>query len=465
MILLQSGSRIVLLNLPGKRLYIRDYYCSKVSKTNYLFAPCDFLMLSGRLKERYDVRFVDCIAERLSEPACLTKLSALAPQAIVFLAGSVSWEEDAIFLRKLKGHFPDTLLIGTGDIFLEDGNKVLESNPAIDAAILNFSTDDIMRFLAGDAPFNMIIRDNGKKARALPMRRGAYEAFSMPIPRQEIFMRRQYRLPFVKRPFATVLTDFGCPFRCSFCIMSTLGYRYRETANVLEELDLIQSLNIRDIFFIDQTFRPRRSDNMELCEAMIARKYGFKWICYSRVDVVDEDILARMKEAGCTTIMFGVESGDPEILERYRKGYTLERIHETFALCKMLGIRTVATFILGLPDDTEESCRKTIELACSLECDYASFNFAVPRGGTKLRTEAIGAGLIDSTVTVMDQSGTFFVMPTHTLSTEQLRRLRRLAVRKYYLRPRYILKRLRALTSPQEFGEMLYAGISLFRNL
>jgi radical SAM superfamily enzyme YgiQ (UPF0313 family) len=421
-------------------------------------------MLSGRLAERYDVRFIDCIADRLNEKECLAELSAIDPHAVVFLAGAVSWEEDAAFLERLRTHLPYALLIGTGDIFLERGDELLARHPSIDAALLDFSTDDVVKYLDGDVEYNMVIREDGK-VRALPVRRGSYEKFSLPIPRQEMFVRRAYRLPFLGRPFATVLTDFGCPFKCSFCVMSTLGYRYRDTANILEELSLIRSLGIKNIFFIDQTFRPRRSDNLQLCREMIEGGFEFKWICYSRVDVVDEDILVKMKEAGCHTVMFGVESGSAQILSLYMKGYTLEKIRETFALCRRLGIRTVATFIIGLPEDTEQSCRETIDLACALDCDYASFNFAVPRARTSLRSHAVETGLINADISTMDQSGSFISMPTLTLETERLKQLRKLAIRKYYLRPRYLLKRLLGLSSRQELREMLYAGVSLFRNL
>jgi anaerobic magnesium-protoporphyrin IX monomethyl ester cyclase len=356
------------------------------------------------------------------------------------------------------------VLIGTGDIFLERGEELLAKNPFIDVALLDFSSDDLLKYLEGSERQNMVVREGGE-AHALPIKRGAYEKFSLPIPRHDLFLHKAYRLPFLDRPFATVLTDFGCPFKCTFCVMSTLGYRYRDVENILEELSFIRSLDVSNIFFIDQTFRARRTDNLELCRAMVSGGFKFNWICYSRVDVVDEEVLLKMKEAGCHTIMFGVESGSPQILSAYRKGYTLERIRETFALCKKLGIRTVGTFIIGLPEDTEQSCRETIDLACSLDCDYASFNFAVPRSGTGLRSDAVQRGLINADIAMMDQSGSFIAMPTLTLSTERLKQLRRLAICRYYLRPGYLWKRLRRLSSPQELREMVYAGVSLFRNL
>jgi len=461
---LPDGSKVVLLNLPGRRMYIRDYYCSKTSKTNYLFSPCDLLMLSGGLAAKYDISVIDCIAERLNPADSLTRLRSLRPHAIVFLAGAVSWEEDAIFLENLKDRLPKTLLIGTGDIFLEGGKDFLAQHAFIDAALLDFSSDDLIKYFDGATPENMVLRQNGEVF-SLPLRRADYEEFSLPIPRQELFMKRTYRLPFLGRPFATVLTDFGCPFKCSFCIMGTLGYRYRNVNNVIEELSLIKSLGISNVFFMDQTFRPRRSDNLELTGEMLRQRLNLKWICYSRVDVVDEEILGSMKKAGCHTIMFGVESSNPQILRRYRKGYTLDRIQETFAMCKKLGLRTVGTFIMGLPEDTEQSCRETIEVACALDCDYASFNFAVPRAGTELRSRAVALGLVKPGITTMDQSGSSIAMPTLSLTREDMKRLRRLAIKKYYLRPEYLWKCFQRAASPRELREMLYAGISLFRNL
>src|SRR3989344_727403 len=217
--------KILLLNPPGTKIYIRDYYCSKVSKTNYIYEPPDLLILSGILSEKHRVAVIDAIAEKLSENDCIARILQFRPDAIVFLSGAVSFQEDFPFMEKVK-RLTNAKLIGSADIFMENGEKILE----------------------------------------------------------------KYRFPFAYGKFATVLTDYGCPFRCKFCIMSNLGFKFRSAENVIAELQYIKSLGINEIYFDDQTFGVNRKRTIDLCNAMLANNLQMKWSCFSRVDLIDEEI-------------------------------------------------------------------------------------------------------------------------------------------------------------------------------
>ena len=183
------------------------------------------------------------------------------------------------------------------------------------------------------------------------------------------------------------------------------------------------------------------------------------------MDVLDRPLIQRMKAAGCHTVILGVESASEEILDNHRKGYGTDRIRETFALCEEEDLRTAATFILGLPEETPETIRNTIDFACSLPADYASFNVAVPRAGTRLRKSAVEAGLLDRDVVVMDQSGFEPTLDTRGLTARELTRWRRRAVTRFYLRPSYLWRRLRHLRSRAELTRQLREAASLLRNL
>lgn len=245
--------------------------------------------------------------------------------------------------------------------------------------------------------------------------------------------------------------------------MGTLGHKLRPVDNVMEELSAIKRLGIRDIFFLDQTFGTDRRRSLDLCDALREDETAWRWLCFSRVDVLDAEMMKVMKTAGCHTIIFGVESADEALLKRYRKGYTTEQVRRAFAAAKNAGIRTVATFILGLPGETWDSALKTIDFARTLDCDFASLNVAVPRLGTELRSSAVAAGQISPDLVEFDQSGSQVVMETEQLSREQLKSLKRLAVRKIYLRPGYILRRLAALRSWDEFRIQAAEGFQLMQ--
>ncbi|MBF0607099.1 MAG: radical SAM protein [Magnetococcales bacterium] len=454
----KEDTKIVLLNPPGKRLYVRDYYCSKVSKSNYLFHPIDLLMLSGRLIPRYETYLIDAIADGLSERRCMQRIKAIAPDFVISLIGAVALAEDLPFLQALKT--PSLQIIVSGDAPLEAPHAWLDVHGFIDAVLLDFTSEGIVDYIDGryDSVRGIVHRHGSHLATA----RAFNEEFSIPTPGHQLFRSTKYRFPFVRHgEFATVLTDYGCPFKCSFCVMSGIGYRYRSVEAVMEELLLLRTLGKREVFFIDQTFGVNKRRAMQLCENMKQARLGLGWVCYSRADVIDEQLLGTMKEAGCHTVILGVESASDEVLRAYRKGYTVDQIRRAFALCRRHGVRTVATVIIGLPQETRQSIADTVEFLMELDCDFASFNVAVPRMSTPLRRQAIAEGLIDEHLSVMDQSGSSVVMPTRHLSREQLFALKSAAIRRFYLRPSYLYKRLKGIKTLYELKEQVSEGLAL----
>jgi radical SAM superfamily enzyme YgiQ (UPF0313 family) len=245
--------------------------------------------------------------------------------------------------------------------------------------------------------------------------------------------------------------------------MGTLGYKCRTVENVMQELRFLQSLGAREIYFSDQTFGANRKRTLDLCREMKRENLGFGWVCFSRADLLDEEVLSAMKTAGCHTVMMGVESGSEAILAQSRKGLTKERISNAFHACRSRNVRTVATVILGLPEETEETVRETIAFLKEIDCDFASINVAVPRMRTPLRQTAIREGLISPDCMIMDQSGlASVIMPSRLLTRERIEALRREAVREFYLRPSYLLRRLAGISSWYEFREQLSEGWALF---
>ncbi len=455
--------RVLLLNPPAPELVIRDYYCSKTTKSNYIFEPVDLLMQSGRLAERYEVALIDAVVDGMSPDACLGAIEAFAPDAVFFLSGAISWTYDFPFLESVKNRLgPGTILVGSGDIFQEDAVRWLEEFPFIDAVVRDFANEDVLNFLEGREGEleNVVFRREGAIV-TVDQKRARRAYFDIPIPRRELFRNPRYRFSFTRRkPFATVLTDFGCPYPCSFCIMSTLGSKFRSVDSVMEELRLLKAQGVKDIFFIDQTWGIERKRNLELCRRMVEEKLDFGFVTYSRVDVVDEEVLAAWRAAGCHTLIFGVEFASAEMLKLYKKGYKPKQIEEGLALTRRMGIRTVGTFILGLPEDTAETIETTLRLACELPLDFASFNVAVPRHGTPLRKEAREQGLIGD-LRVMDQAGLQVAMPTQHLSREEVMRLKRRAIFRFYLRPSYLWRRLTTVGSVDELVSQIREGTAL----
>jgi radical SAM superfamily enzyme YgiQ (UPF0313 family) len=454
--------KILLLNPPGKKIYIRDYYCSKVSKTGYIYHPVDLLILSGILSQEHEIFILDCIVERIDYTLALKKIKEMNIEILISLVGAVSFFEDFSFLKRIKEEKKEIKIFATGDCLMENGEEILQEQKWLDGIILDFTSIEIQEFLRGIEKNYPTLIYRSKEGKIVKNENREGGEFKIPIPRHDLFLPYKYTYPFVRKlPFATVLTDYGCPFNCSFCIMGTLKYKYRPIDNLIEEINFIHKLGIREIYFSDQSFGAVRSRTKELCKYMEKLSPKFGWVCLSRVDITDDEMLLLMKKAGCHTIIYGVESGNEAILKRYKKNLTLKQIKEGFNRCRKYKIRPVGTFILGLPGETEDDIKKTIRFAKELDCAYASFNVAIPRARTDLRKEMKEKGLLKEKNEEMDQSGTKVITGTGILNAEDILKWHKKAIRQFYLRPSYLFKRLISLNSWDEFKINLKEAISI----
>src|SRR3989339_592189 len=406
--------KILLLNPPAQSLYLRDMYSSTKSKWGYSWPPTDILLLSGILCREHEIQLLDANILKLSPEEALLKIDKDI-NVVVFMIGSSSLYSDIEFIRKLKEKIPNIKAIGTGGCLLHKPEFFLERFVEIDAVLLNFVTNSILDYLNNKSDIkNLVYRKDNKIING-----GNYfpkNNFIVPIPRHELLPINKYILPHGKRnPITSVLTSFGCPYKCSYCVVQNIEYLARNIENVLEELRYIEKLGIKEIIFRDNTFRVNKERTKELCRKIIQEKIDISWVCDSRVDVLnDKELLLFMKKS--------------------------------FALCRDVGIKTMGYFIIGLPGENKESIIKTILLAKNLDCDYASFNIPIPIYGTKLREEAIKNKWINDNVDVFD--GSFFpVIETEDLTTRDVWSLRNLAIRRFYLRPRFIFKKLVGIRS------------------
>ncbi len=462
---LSSKPKLLFLNPPGKRVYLRDYFCSKVSQADYLNQPIDFIYLSGMLREHYALHLLDAIVDRLSIERSLRRIRDLQPAVIIGLIGSVSYEEDVAFYRALATQ-TDAMLLLIGDVVIDQREARLHELDFAAAFLHDFSDASVLAFLQGqrEALTNMTYRAQNK-IHAAPLARARHESFDLPLPAHHLFLNKDYRYPFVRRRnFATVMTEFGCPYRCTFCIMSTLGWKIRPVANVLAELDSVHSLGIRELFFLDQTFGMQKPRAFELLRAMQSRQYDFGWLCFTRPDILEDELLDEMKRAGCHTLILGLESGDDAVLAAAKKDYVRDEVLAGFQRCAAHGLRTVATVIIGLPEETEDSFQRTLEFLKILPVDFVSFNVAVPRMGTPLRAQALEYQLIAPSLQVMDQSGSEVAMPGFTLSRAQIAAMRQKAVREFYFNTKYLKQRLLGLRSLDDARIQLRQGLGLLRN-
>jgi anaerobic magnesium-protoporphyrin IX monomethyl ester cyclase len=456
----RSRKKVLLLHCPGDKVYLHDYYTSDSSKANYYWPPSDLVLLSGMLGG-FDLAVLDAIAEKLTAEEAERRILDFEPDAVVFTTGTATWAGDRRFLEGLKAKRP-CLLIGSGSVFLFEADYFLRSAPFLDALILDLVSPEIAAFIDGaPGPFKTLVLPGRPVPDPMPGW-SKQQDFAIPIPRQELFKHGLNRSPLARRrPFALVVTSIGCPYSCRFCVAGSMPYRWRNIDNVVEELRVLRGLGIREIMFNDPTFTVSRKRVAELCGKMDAEGMGFGWIANAHVATVSDEMMSAMREAGCHTVMMGVESAQDEILASYSKGTTRAKVLEAFRTCRRHKIKTLAYFIIGLPGETRESTLETIKLAKAIDCDFASFTVPTPDIGSKMREEAIAKGWLARDMMSFDSTD-FPVFSSETMTKEEIWTLRQKAVRDFYLRPSYLIKKVLGIRGFRDLTLLLDQARAMF---
>lgn len=185
-----------------------------------------------------------------------------------------------------------------------------------------------------------------------------------------------------------ILTTRGCPFRCDFCQRASGGsVRLRPPDHVVDELKvLVSRFGARDVRFRDEVFTVNKKNAAEICERMMREGLHkqIRWSCITHCNTVDRETLAVLKQAGCRTVGFGVESGNPDVLKRMGKKATKDRVRKAIDDAKGVGLKTAAYYIFGHPYETRETVEDTIRFAAELNTTYVAFGTMVPYPGTKV---------------------------------------------------------------------------------
>ena len=268
----------------------------------------------------------------------------------------------------------------------------------------------------------------------------------LPFPAFHLFPMEKYKMLNITTNVATIITTRGCPMQCSFCSSAALHgkhLRRRSYENVVDEIEMrLQEQNIDTIAFMDDTFTLDVKFVKNFCEEIKRRGLKFWWGCTSRVDTLSEELLEMMKDAGCITIFMGVESADQQMLDKMNKNITVRKTMNAFKLARKVGIRTIASCVIGMPEDTRESMKKTIDFVSSLKPNYALFSLATPYPGTRFYKETFEKNLIK----IRDWSKYTLINPileTIDCSKDDLRSIQKKAFIKFYIRPGYLISQTR----------------------
>lgn len=266
-----------------------------------------------------------------------------------------------------------------------------------------------------------------------------------------------------KGGFAAILTCRGCPYRCPFCSVTRdwgRKYRYRSAKNVLDELEYLQkTYGVRYVSIRDSVFTLYKQRAIDICKGMIERDLRITWNCNARVNEVNEELLSWMKKAGCKAIQYGIESGNDELLAQF-KGVDKALITRAIDMTSRHGIESHGYFMFGLPGETKDTMKDTMEFAKTLKLHSAGFTSVTPFPGSDLWDYCVDNDLI---ITKDWSKYDFKEKPPSrhkTLSPEDIYDAQKAAFRMFYLRPKVVLKFLKNVRSPNDmlnyfFGAMI----------
>lgn len=378
-------------------LLIYPYFNPPGNRSIFRFPPLGVAYIAASLRDAgYDVNILDCTF--MSRKEAFKKAGAGAD--VVSIYSMVTMREESIrFAKYMRDHCD--LLIAGGPLptcdpvsFIEDFDIVVreEGERAMPDILYAYESGHGFESIPG-----IVYRKDPGKAMVkgsrepvfTPRRELEADLDRIAFPARDLLPNGSY-IKYWKRRFGyaatTVITTRGCPFRCEFCSNAVFGISYRERSpgNVIDEVEYALSFGYDRIHFADDVFTLRRERVLRICEEIKRRGLNFKWECLGRVDSIDRDVAASMKEAGCDRIFFGIESGNDSILRLMNKRITVDRARLAVEAARTAGIRTGAFFILCYPGETDDTVLDTISFATSLPLDYLSFTLPYPLPGTAL---------------------------------------------------------------------------------
>jgi anaerobic magnesium-protoporphyrin IX monomethyl ester cyclase len=414
-----------------------------------LYLPIGLAYLAAVLEENgYEVTVIDCPALEIDLKQLKTKLASINPDVVGVTSMTPTIQSALLSAATAKEACPDAMVVlgGPHATFMDE--QVLNEEAAVDVVVRGEGEETLLELaktVSNPKGLNRIqgitFRNNGQTVRT-PTRPFIKNLDELPRPAYKHFPLEKYRL--FGRRMLPILTSRGCPSQCSFCTTARMfgkAFRARNPKNIVDELAWLRDVHGADAFsFYDDTFTLDKKRALKICEEIRNREIGLPWDCQTRVSVVSEEILRKMREANCQQVFFGVESGCQKILDAVHKGTTVEQNERAIRLAKDAGLFVSVSVMIGYPGETKEMLKQTIDLVKKTEPDDVYICVATPYPGTELRRVVEQMGWeMSNDWGQYDTITPVFANPN--LSAEEVRKLRTSFYNSFYS-PKYVLRHL-----------------------
>ena len=444
--------------------------------------PLGILYLAGFLEEHtaHTPSVMDCQVERLSEDGIRRRIAEASPDVIgisvmtmalidavntVRIAKSVAPEVPVVLGGPHVHLFPEETmgLDGVDYLVLGEGERSFAALVDALAEKTKKRRADALREVPG-----LVYRKNGKIAQnGTPAAMEDLDA--LPFPARHLVPYKDYSsLLSAGEIVTTLFSSRGCPFKCRFCDRPHLGKRFRahSAMHTVDEIEQCVRMGSSEFLIYDDTFTVNKKRVINICDEIKRRDLRINFDIRARVDTINEEMLERLRAAGCSGIHYGVEAGTPKALAALNKGITIPQVQKVFQLTRKHKMPVLAYFMIGNPGETRADVLETLRVARMLDPDFVHLTILTPFPGTQIYFDALERGIIASDVwREFARNPTREFVPPHWgehLTKAELQELLVQGYHRFYLRPRYIARRLAKLRSFDELKRKARAGVKVF---
>ena len=453
--------------------------------------PLGIASLAGFLREKgYGVGVLDCPALRIDSDKVYEIIVNKDPAIIGFSTTTYSLARAVEIGKKIRNKLPNKLTVVGGSHANVAGIETANQYDIFDIISYGLDGEYIMHQIVNEYSIKKFDRDAFlqdsamlKKIKGIIYKKNNVviknlpteiinDLDELPLPARDLFpMERYIPVPhhYKKLPLTNMLVIRGCPYFCTFCDQAGTKTRRRSPQKVIDEIKhCVEKYGVKEISFWDDTMSYHKKWMKEFLDLLMKADLDICWSCFAAVNTVDEEILKLMSRAGCWNIFYGYETG-VEVLAKnmltHRKNRDFEKMKQVAQWTKNAGIEVIGSFVIGLPGETPELARQTVQNAIELDPDYAQFAIACPYPGTQLAKEIKqgkwGKFVSNELEEYTTESVTW--LPSGYSSVKELEDMQRYAFRKFYLRPSYIFKRILKLRSLEDLKRHIKGATGLVK--
>ena len=467
--------KILFLNPPFRFKISRSSRWPEYTKSGTLYYPFWLAYACGYSEKMgHDVLLIDAVVDECTFEDTIKKIIDFGPSLIVVDTSLPSITSDVKFVEKLKKNWKGKVcLVGTYPS--AETEKVLRMSDSIDFIARNeydlvipdladalenkrkIKNVKSVSFKENENIFHNEEREFIQNLDEIPFVSKVYKKFLKP---------ENYRYALARYPMIQIMSARGCPARCIFCnvpqVFMSHKFRERTAENFVEEIEWIlkNMPEIKEVFIEDDTFTINKERVKKVCNLIKEKNLKFVWSCNARTDI-PFDVLKDMKEAGCRMLIVGYETGNPEIMKNIKKGITIEQAERFTKDAKKVGIKIFGCFMIGLPGETKETIRETMEWAKKLRPDMAQIQQIVPFPGTEFYDWCKERGYLitEDPDRWLDENGQLdFLVDYPNLKHDELKKLRDKMMIEFYTNPKQMISIFFNNLHPREMTRLVKAA-------